>query len=373
MHLAMLIDDERLTHERAMLNRLCLGLIGESVQITWIVPAVDESRQQDTTMSPARQIEAPMRVPPWFRTHRATVLADALDKSPPDVLYALGGDTWPLALDIARRLECPLALDLWKPSLLRALPKGRKARSVACYVAASPPLAADLRRQNIDEDLISICPLGVAPPPPSDSPDTPSHKPLENIEDVLALAIIGSGHNLPAYDALLTGLSRLVREHPQTRIFLELCGPRSHDIWRRAQRLDLLPHISSFSDASQLRPLLTKCDALLMPEATGEIRSLLLEAMMNGLPILATSDPYLDFLIDEETATLIDEPSPERWTRQLRRLTTETDEFRTIARTATEQIAESHRSTRQIHLLRETLERIVSGETYTFKETQESE
>ena len=39
MHLAMIIDEQRLAQEYMMLNRLAVGLIGDGIQVTRIVPA----------------------------------------------------------------------------------------------------------------------------------------------------------------------------------------------------------------------------------------------------------------------------------------------------------------------------------------------
>ena len=38
MHIALIVDEQRLVHEYASLNRIAIGLIGDGVQVTRIVP-----------------------------------------------------------------------------------------------------------------------------------------------------------------------------------------------------------------------------------------------------------------------------------------------------------------------------------------------
>jgi len=361
MHVALIVDEERLLHEHTTLNRLSIGLIGEGVQLTRIIPDLLPSQAVDTgeqRVALATKLQAPMKVLPWVRRERAERLLEALEKGLPDVLYALGNDAWSLGLDLARATNRPLVVDMWSAEQIRRAPRGRRAAAVAGYVAPTRPMAEALR-QRVEPDLVCLVPPGVASPaaPRSILPDP---------DKAIALAIIGGGRDMPAYRALLGGLSRVVREMPQVQAFLELCGPHEHEIWRHAHDLELLQNVSAITDAAQHRSLLTRCDLLLMPERYGELRSIMLEAMACGMPVLAGDDPFLDMLVDGESAMIVPATEPDEWARQLTRLLTEPEAARAIGLAGRERIASHHRSSDHVSRLLETFERITSGGAYPF-------
>lgn len=361
MHIAMILDEERLVHEQYPLNRLSIGLIGEGVRLTRIVPDVLPARvihEDEQRMALAARLAAPMKVLPWVRRERRERLVEAMEKGPPDVLYALGADAWTLGLDLARSLNRPLVIDIYSPAQIQRAPRGRRASVVAGYIVPTRPMA-EAMRQRVDPGLVCLVPPGVAAPP---EPRTI----LPDPERSIALAVIGGGRDVLAYRALLGGLTRIVRRRPQTHIILELAGPREHEIWRYARHLELLENTSAITDASQHRALLTRCDALLMPERYGELRSIMLEAMVYGMPVVAADDPFLDMLVEGESASIVPAAEPEEWAHRLEHLLGNPEAARSLGLSARERTASRHRSTDHVAHLLETFERIVRGGAFPF-------
>jgi glycosyltransferase involved in cell wall biosynthesis len=348
-------------HEHPTLNRLSIGLIGEGVQLTRIVPeqlSPQVAAEGEQRVALAARLLAPMRVLPWLRRNRCTRLAEAMEKSRPDVFYAIGEQTWGLALDIGRFMERPVVIDVWSAQQVRKVPRPRRNTPIAAYIASTHTMA-DALRERLGSDLVCHVPTGVAIP-------TEGRLVLAEAERSIALVIIGRGHDVPAYRALLSGLSRVVNEMPQTQVFLELAGPKEHEIWQHARRLELLGNISGITDAAQHRSLLTHCDMLLMPERFGEMRSLVLEAMAYGLPVVMSHDPVLDMLVDGETAAVVSGLDAGEWARTLRRLLSEPETAREIGRAARTRIEQRHRSTVQVEQLLETFQRVAAGGAYPF-------
>jgi glycosyltransferase involved in cell wall biosynthesis len=363
MHVGLIVDEERLTREHAALSRATIGLIGEGVQVTRIVPdstlegAFDDAERR---IALAVKVTAPMRVLPWMRHDRRNRLVESMEKSPPDVLYALGSEAWGLGLDLAHALDRPLAVDLWSAGQIRHVPRGRRAMMIAAYVAPTPAMA-DALRERVEPGLVCLIPMGVALPPEP-------RRILADPESNIALAIIGSGRDVRMYQEMLGGLARVVRALPQTQAFLELEGPHEHDIWRYARRLDLLENVSALTDASRHRALLTRCDALIVPEQFGDLRSLMLEAMTFGMPVIASEDPFLDMLEDKRTASVVSDSSAEGWARHVTDLLTNPDAARALGLAGRDRIAAHHGSSAQVTALVATFERIVSGGAYAFPE-----
>ena len=359
MHVAMIIDEERLLHEQLMLNRLVIGLIDHGAQVTRIIPDVVSAEtidagEQRIALTP--RIQIPMRVLPWMRRTRAERLAEVADQRPFDLVYAVGEQAWSIGLDLSRTIEQPLALNVWAASLIRRVPRARHQGRIGCYITPTPTLASKLGRR-VERDLVSMVPMGVSVP-------REPRNVLAERENAIGLAVIGGGRDTSAYESLLAALSRIVREWPQVQIVLELRGPRAHEIWRQARRLDLLSHISTISDAAHHRSLLTRCDGLLIPERSGEMNSLILDAMAMGLPVVANEDANLDMLCPEAGTRLLDDPSPDSWYRNISTLIKNPEDARAAGMKGRDLVARRYRSIDQVERLMQTFEMTMSGGSY---------
>src|SRR5688572_2055850 len=128
MHVAFIIDQERLEREQAMLNRLSIGLMVEGVQLTRIVPeamtgdVIDEGEQRVALVA---RIEAPMSVLPWMRQARVNTIAEEMSRPLPDILYAVGEMAWTLGIDLGQRLERPVLLDVCSMAQAQSAPRLR--------------------------------------------------------------------------------------------------------------------------------------------------------------------------------------------------------------------------------------------------------
>lgn len=356
MHAAFIIDDERLRQEQSMLNRLCIGLMAEGVAVTRIVPdtalpdAVDQFEQR---IALAPRIETPMRVLPWLRSQRNARLIDVLDKKMPDVFYAIGQRAWGLGIDLAEQMERGALIDIALPNHVGAAPLPNSASPIAGYVCCTPALATALG-QRVDSGLISVVPMGVALPQQPRSALSDDDRPI-------AIAVIGSGRDLKSYHVALEAISTVVRDAVPLQVFLELRGPNDHELWRLAGKLDLLGVVSVIGDASLHRSLIVDCDVMLVPDATGEPRSIVLEAMAHGIPVIARRDHLLDSLLNDESALLFDGHDAALVAQHLRAMCTSADTAQSSGQRARAWVEANHRSSRQVQDLIKTLDQVVSG------------
>lgn len=338
-----------------MLNRLCIGLAGEGAQVTRIVPdaiASETVLAGEERMALLPRIETAMDVLPWTRQRRAEQLASSLEAAHPDVLYAVGQKAQAMALDLAAILPRPVAVDLWSMDQVRQIRQRRSPEPIAGYIVPTESMASSLR-ERVGSKLVHVVPLGVATPRAMN----PARR--DQIDEP-TVAVVGSARDMPAYEAVLSGLSRVAREIPTLQIFLELRGPHEHDIWRHAKTLDLLRAISTLGEAAQYRALLTRCDLMLMPERFGEVRSLVLEAMALGVPIIASQDSQIDSLVPDQAAVFVRQTEPDAWAQEVRRLLTDAEEARMLGLRGRQAVLDRHGSSLQVSRLLEALE-IVAG------------
>ena len=349
MHVALMMDHDRLRHEHVMLKRLSIGLLDMGVRLTRIIPDEIDSEavlDSERRLGLISRLAVPMRVLPWRRTRRTEELAAAMERSLPDVLFAVGHEMWPLALDLANLIERPVALDVSSVEFAEMVPRRRAARNVAGYVAPTAPLAAMLR-QRVDADLVSLVPIGVA----ISSRAVPARSgPSKTV------AVIGACHDMQAYTHILAGLKQISADVPELQIVLELRGQFEHEIWRQMDRSGLHPIVSPIQDASLHRSLITQCDALVLPERSGQVSSLLLECMAVGMKVAAREDPILDMLEDDVTAVLLPD-NHDMWESRLRRALLDEQVGQRISVAARAMGNQRHQSSRHVRRLFETFER----------------
>ena len=360
MHVALIVDHDRWHREHALVGRLAAGLRDRDIQLTAVLPEAvrTDAVGDEPPLDGVAEVYTPMQVPPWMRRARARQLAASLPAGVPDVIHAIGEEAWRVALDLARELDRPVTLEVWTAELINRVPPGRAAARVAGYIALSDPIAEALRHR-VDAHLVSVVPIGIEIP-------AQPREVLTNRDESMTLAILGSGRDLVGYRAVLTGLSRLISDLPQIQACLELRGPGEHEIWRHARRLDLLGHISSIVDAAMHRPLLTGCDVLVLPERQGQIRSIVLEAMAAGMPAVTADDPYLDILVPDETALIVDHAVPDDWTDKLRSVLTDPAVAPRLAASARSAVADCHRPAEQAERLAAAFRQVVSGGAHAF-------
>lgn len=361
MHVLLVTSADRIEHEGAMLDRLADGLIASGHALTRVVPVPAESGPNEfaaRSRRAERVLVTPFPALPWVRRAHARRLAELMERQRPDVIYASGTDAWRLAIDLARALDRPLTIEMWSMRQLRYVPRGRAASWVAAYLAPTATMARALRSR-VGPDIVGVAPLGV-PLPAEPRPI------LEQPRQSVALAVLGKGRDIEAWRAWLRGFADALETVPAMQAFMELPVAAEREVWRILTRLDLHGYVSIIGSADRVAGLLVKCDALVVPERSGEARSLTLEAMAGGLPILAAPDPPLDLMYPAEAVVRIERASADLWAEALRELSARPDEARSRGLAGRRHVAARHRPQDQLDAISATLERACTGGAFTF-------
>lgn len=360
MHIAMIVDDERLEAEQAMLNRLSVGLIGEGARLTRIVPEGNGSDSEwEKAIALASRIVYQRRVVPWMRTQRVRRIIEQMDRQPPDLIFAVGRSTWKLARELSEALEAPVAYDICQERQAKRPPRHPASAAPVAYVAATNALA-DLLRRSVSPETVAMVPYGVALPP---KPSAVLSRP----EDSITIAVVGESSEVKAYRSLAAALERLANELDQLRIALELGGPHEHEIWKLFRSRNLLGRTSTIVRAQAHRTLLVQCDLVALPERLGGVRTLILELMGAGVPMVGRRDPYAELLIDGETGVVVETATADDWAERIRQMIEQPQQTQALARRAREWVGQHHRSSRQAEDLFRVFERLVTGGTYPFQ------
>lgn len=356
MHVALLTCSDWLDEELAPFLHLCVGLFDEQVRITQVMP--DGLPVEDA--APFGQRVA-WRESMWgfLRRRRLAQLAADLADKEITVVHALSSDLWRGALDLSDALEsatvltvsCEADLDLAE-DLRRPIEEAR-----AGLAATTQPLADALKQRLGDKAMIRLTAPGVhatdiiAAPRGEGTP--------------FCAAISGGDRNDADYDALFAALRRIVDDYPDAQFFVDVQTADGHSLYRRARQLKLLANLSMVPHRLGHRDDLLGAGVLIHPQPLAQSRSITLAAMARGIPVIARRDPWLDYLIDDQTAWLVDKPDAKRWEELLRLLIHAPDDGAALGQRARQWVRE-HRSPSQHIAATLDLYRQTTGEAIKF-------
>jgi len=305
MLVALLTNTAWLDEELLTFKALLVGLLDEGVGTVKIVPETVSPEELGMMGTRLAWKESAWRL---IAERRLAALASKLQTLEVDLIHAMDGRMWRAARRLAEALDLPVIyqanshLDL---RLVGVVLAGTTVPRLA-FTATTQPLGDAIRQDVGDEVDVHVIPPGV---------HGGGDRPRTRDPNQALCAVISASDKLDAhYHALLQGLVAFVRESPsggQSLFFFDSQSDNQHQLWRAANRVGLGPNLSMVPRRLGHREMLLKADLLIHPQPQGKSRTLTLQAMAHGLPVLAAADPWLDYLIDGATAWVVEQPSPE--------------------------------------------------------------
>jgi len=125
--------------------------------------------------------------------------------------------------------------------------------------------------------------------------------------------MIGNGRDARAWAAALSGIALAAAEGQDFLIFADSLAARRADLWTLARSLKLLDRLSLIEELEGRRDLMLHGDILMLPEAGGEQRSVVLEAMACGMLLVAAHDKESSVLQEGRTAALVANNTAQSW------------------------------------------------------------
>ncbi|MEO1235219.1 MAG: glycosyltransferase family 4 protein [Planctomycetota bacterium] len=319
MHAALLANTAWLDDELAAFGQLSVGLVDEQVRLTRVVPEHFAGLGADgASLLGEKRTWAESRSA--IVNHRRLVrMADALDASGVDLLHAMHRDLWQPAAVIGDQLDLPVVFQA--SSLGDAADAARLSKQInptrCVFVATTEPIADELRRKTQNLVRIETVPPGVHVGDPKAHGRSPGESPC--------FAVCGDGVLDDAYVELLEGITRVVAERPELLFFMDGQKSDQHQLWKAARRMGLLGSLSFVPRKMGHRELLLMADAVVHPQTQGRSRGLTLMAMAHAVPVLAAADDALDYLVQDHTAWIVDQPDSESWAELFDRLASAPD------------------------------------------------
>jgi len=356
MHVALLIDETRLRYERDWFSRTVVGLVSAGVRVTRLLP---EDEPDDHRVSLASALWYESKGVPWSAKGRYAKLAGQLSsaKETPDIIHAMGRGAWSAALSLGRNLERPIVIDVWSREEARAAVGHARNEETAAVLVADPYLAR-LLEQDVDPSLIQVVPIGIH------VPDQPREV-LTDPESGIACVVAGRQASFSTVRPLVEAIGSLVDRYPSLMVFGDFDQRVGDRVWNLMRSLGILDRCSLIPDVVEHRELVMQSDVLVIPHTTGANGTFLLQAMAVPMAVVSEVDECVEVLQDEESVFLIEPNSTkDNWVNVLDGVLSDRDRRQTVSDRGRDRMLNEHPMSRQVQVLAETYDQVVSGETY---------
>jgi glycosyltransferase involved in cell wall biosynthesis len=376
LRVVIVADATAAARERELLQRLQIGLADEGVRVASALPrAVVEGPSASPLPSSdlfARAIVYDSGGFPWARARRVDALAASLSilegdpARPVDAVHAVGEGSWSTAFDLAQRTGAGLVVSIWSPAMARRIARhrvpGGDGTLAPVLLVPDAALERALRSELEDAALrpagIRVVPWGVH------SHSAP--RDLLRPGRIVSIVMAGGGRDARAYEAALDGVSRLAGRSEDLMVFADAEMAERAGLARVARRLSMADRFTLVPEVEARRELVLSADLLMLPEALGEHRSLVLDAMACGTVVVALADPLVSSLIDGRTARLVPKPEPEMWAEAVSSLLDRRDRAAALADSARDYVRQNHRASAQVAAVLDAYEWLAGRESIPF-------
>ena len=334
MKVALLADPIWLMAEATTVQRLAVGLLDEGVQLVPVVPAGFDPDEADLSIAADVLRYEPSN---WklVRDWRIGRLTDQLAELDVDLIHALSGAMERPAVRLGQELELPVIASVWSMAEAATIEAGE---GLSVRYTAPTRTIADTARSGLDaEHSVRVIRPGVFI-----SGDEPVQQPLSDPERPPSFLVIGDGRLDDAYSALLEGMARIKSRIDRAMYFFYAIGSEQHKLWRAAESLGLQEHVSWVPVGGEARELLVQADVVVQPQATGTVRTIVLEAMRTGRPVIAVEDAALDYQVDHRTKRELEAPTPGDWAEALAQVETDREGLRALGESAAKFVRDRH-------------------------------
>jgi hypothetical protein len=206
-------------------------------------------------------------------------------------------------------------LELWQAGAISAAStvtasKGQSQRAPE-FSVCEPAMRRALRKR-VPHATVHVTPWGVHAPAALPEHTRPTEQPV-------SVALLADSGEPGALAGALAGIAKLGERPPGVLIFAgtqDGAANRDSTIWSAARKLNVLDRLTLVSDMEARREPILDMDILVLPEATGRQRTIVLDAMARGMTIVAAQDELSETLTDDRVR-LVKGQSPDAWTRAL--------------------------------------------------------
>lgn len=350
-----------------MLRRLEFGLAGEGVSVIQALP--DTATDLSDSGLFAQSVVYPTKSPWFMERWRTRQLLEAIRESDAgmpgadrkiDLVHVFGEGAWGLASRTARELGCPLVVEVWAAELVgraAAIPNSVREEVPVALLAPDRHIEQALRREDAGLPIRFVA-WGVHCPGQVNASPASKH--------AIGVMVMASSHpNRETLEAF-RGICAAAKRQERAMIFADSAGVHESGAWTVVEEVGVLDKVTLVPRMEATRTLVLRGSILVDPEASGQQRTIVLDAMAHGMGVIGLRDPMVSYLRDGQTAVLLGEAGPAEWAAALETLIVDRERAKRLGESAREYVAANHRMSTQVASVLDVYERLLSGETLPF-------
>jgi hypothetical protein len=318
MRVLILADAQFAKHERALIERVVVGLTVEGIEVQLVLP-------KDRGLSTFRV--GVLSDPIWYadrgllitRKIRAMQIARSITERyndasrPADIVHVMGGGAWGMGLELARLLDTGIALEVWRAGLAGAA-SGLDIREDdrAMFLVPERSFEASLHK-SLKHATVRHVPWG------ANVPEQPV--PVFREDKLISVVMMASGRQHDHCIAAYNGIAEAIASRSDVMLFANQELVQRTGLWARVKKDRLEDRFTVIDRSEDRRDLLLRCDVLAYPETLHEERTLLLDAMGAGLVVITGNDDMIQPLREESGVIVIPRASSDEWSEKVRAVT----------------------------------------------------
>lgn len=315
MRVLILADAQFAKHERALIERVVVGLTVEGIEAQLILP-------RDRGLSAFRV--GLLGEPIWYadrgllitRKIRAAQIARSITERygdatrPVDIVHVMGGGAWGMGLELSRLLGAGLALEVWRAGLAgHAANLNLEEEDRAIFLVPERSFEDNLRK-SMKQARVRHVPWG------AHVPEQPV--PVFREDKLISIVLMGSGRQQDHCVAAYTGIAEAIASRSDIMLFANQELVERAGLWARVKKDKLQDRFTVIDRSEDRRDLLLRCDMLVYPETLHEERTLLLDAMGAGLVVITGNDEKIQPLNEESGVIVVSRAVADDWSEQVR-------------------------------------------------------
>jgi glycosyltransferase involved in cell wall biosynthesis len=266
----------------------------------------------------------------WAARHG---LAQDLDERPPDVIHVQNRSMLPVGRFLAYRMERPYVVSIHDYLAPR---ETLRLDWIWCrrIIAVSDSVKAELKAQSgIPDDRITVIHSGV---------ETELDETAREVLAPQRAPVIGTAGPLEAAKGLryfLDAVPAVLQSHPEAEFLIAGAGPEEANLRRQVRELGVVEHVTFVPDVMELSQSLSAMDIFVLPSLKQGLGTIMLEAMLRGRPVIATSaGGVYSVVTDGRTGLLVPPRDSEALARRIVELLDDPLRARQIGRAARDMV-----------------------------------
>lgn len=350
MRVLMLADAQFAAHERALIERVMVGLAVEGIGAQIVLPKDRglEAYGFELISEPIFYADRGLALTQRIRANQVArqVTNNADDMTGViDIVHVFGGGAWSMAREMARILDAGAVFEVWRDGLAdtaRGLHLSDEDRAV--FLVPEKSFEAGLIDAGFGQ-RVHLAPWGAQVPA----------EPMRIFREGkhISIVMMGSGRQKESSIAAFEGIVDAIGSREDVMVFANPQLVHRAGLWERVKEERLDSRFTIIDKSEDRRDLLLRCDLMVYPDTLHEERTLLLDAMGAGMAIIASGDEKILPIRDDSGVMVVQRPNRSDWGELIRDCIEHPDRARQAGLAARGYVTRNRRSAMHIEAIKD--------------------